>query len=398
MKIDYYNKPDKSLEELLEKYNGIFLIMEDVLESKRNYRFIYQDILDILKWGFEVKEIRTMPMSFKFRLEDEKMHTMEIRHLLSNLILWYAFVDMDRVELLDETFIYDFSQFNMSSIIQYIDNRILPLHEGDFISKNKIVDEISYNITAISNAFCLLMGMGISIYDIIQIEERNPEMTGLMFDSIDHNLQPTEIEAELERRTKNIINLINNDTEFNDLKPLFLSGKNLSESQFKEIIVKIGLKADINGHTIPMVIDANFLVTGLNKPSYIYINALSGRKALIMAKTQMSTPGAFSKKLNLVATSPSVLREDYEMCDSTAFIDYKINDDLFLLMLNGRYYYDTRGEMKLLNYQTDKHLIGKVVPFRSPETCNSKEGICKYCYGHLFEQNHSMFSVGSLAA
>lgn len=398
MKIDYYNKPEKSLEELLEKYDGIFLIMDDVLSSKRSYRIIYQDILDIFKWGFEVDEIRKKEISFKFREDDKKMYTMQMRHLLSNLVLWYSFVEMDNVELLDETYIYDFNEFNMGTLILYIDNRILPLHEGDFISKNKIVDEISYNITAISNAFSLLMGMGISIYDIIQIEKRNPEMAGLMFDDIDHDLQPIEIEEILNNRTKKIIDIICKDTEFNDLKPLFLSGKNISEAQFREIIVKIGMKADINGNTIPMVIDANFLVTGLNKPSYVYINALSGRKALIMAKTQMSTPGAFSKKLNMAATSPSVLRKDYEICDSTAYIEYKIVDDNFLLMLNGRYYYDTRGVMQQLDYEKDKHLIGKVLPFRSPETCNSKEGICKYCYGHLFEQNMSMFSEGSLAS
>ena len=84
--------------------------------------------------------------------------------------------------------------------MDYINNKILPYHE--FTSKNKLVDDICYNITAIANAFCLLMGMGISIYDIRQIEKRNPEMTGLIHGSIDPTAQPVEIEADLERRTK----------------------------------------------------------------------------------------------------------------------------------------------------------------------------------------------------
>lgn len=399
MSIDYYNKPTKSLDELLEKYNpGIYLILEDVLSSKRSHRFIYQDLLDILKWGFEIKEIRTMPIKFKIRQTDKIIRELEIRNFLSNLILWYPFVDMDRIEVLDESFIFDFTKFNMKYLIDFINNKILPYHEGEFTSKNKIVDDICYNITAIANAFCLLMGMGISIYDIRQIEKRNPEMTELIHGSIDNTSQPIEIEADLEKRTKRMIELIIHDTEFNDLKPIFLSGKNLSEAQFREIIIKIGLKADINGNTIPMAIDASFLVTGLNKPSYIYINALSGRKALILTKTQMSTPGAFSKKLNLLATSPGILRKDYEKCDSADFITYKINDDLFLKLLHGRYYYDKYGEMKQLDYLNDKDLIGKMIPFRSPCTCNSHDGICKFCYGHLFDINFDMFSVGSLAA
>ena len=48
MKINYDDKPKESLETLLEKYSGIFLILDDVLDSKKSYQFIYQDILDIL--------------------------------------------------------------------------------------------------------------------------------------------------------------------------------------------------------------------------------------------------------------------------------------------------------------------------------------------------------------
>lgn len=111
-----------------------------------------------------------------------------------------------------------------------------------------------------------------------------------------------------------------------------------------------------------------------------------------------SVPGAFSKKLNHVATSASYLRKDYEMCNSRFYITYKILDDNFLKLLNGRYYYDERGIMRKLNYKKDKHLIGKMVNFRSPATCASEDGICKYCYGHLYDINKDLFSVGSLAA
>ena len=111
----------------------------------------------------------------------------------------------------------------------------------------------------------------------------------------------------------------------------------------------------------------------------------------------MGKPGAFSKKLSYASIS-STLRDDLEMCDSIATIEYHILDDQFLKLLNGRYYYDERGNMHLLNADTDKHLIGKEVRFRSPLTCNSREGVCKYCYGHMFDINQSMFSSGTLAA
>lgn len=397
MKIDYYNKPTESFEALLDKFNpNIYLIMDDVLANPKSYQYIYQKLLDILKYGFEIEEIRKKPIRFKFHADDEKIHCLQLNNFLSNLILWYAFMDMDMQEVLDETYIFDFSKFTMNEIVNYINDRILPLHEGDFYAKNKVVDEIFYNITAISSAFCLLMGMSISIYDIIQAEKACPEISEIIFGKIDPTLQPTEIEAELDRRATRLIELFSQIDC--DLKPLLVSGKNISKGQFKEMFVKIGLKADIKGNTIPLLIDANLVVTGLNKPSYLYIEAGSARKSLIMQKQSMGDPGAFSKKINLLSTSASYLRKDHEPCNSSAFIEYRIKDDLFLKLLDKRYYYDKDGQLKLLQYPRDSHLIGKVVAFTSPCTCNSREGICEKCYGDLFTMNMDLFSVGSFAA
>lgn len=399
MKINYYDKPGESLEGLLTKYAPpITILVEELTSSPIGFRYVYQDLLDILKWAFEVKKIRTKKIQFVFHKDDKKVHTMQIRHFLSNMILWQAFIEMDCQNILDASYIFDFEHFNIDEISAYIDDKILPNHKGDFASRNKTVDEICYHITAISNAFCLLMGMSISIYDIQEAEKRNPEMSEIIFGGIDPALQPVEVEEELNRRTKKLIAIFSEDKMMNSLKPLFLSGKNLSNDQFKEMLVKIGLKSDINGNTIPVTIDANLMITGLNKPSYAYINSLSGRKALILTKTAISSPGAFGKKLNHLATSASYLRSDYEPCDSVHFVDYHIRDDLFLKTLNGRYYYNERGELHILSYSRDKHLIGKIVPFKSPCTCSSDDGICCQCYGELFDINRDLFSCGSLSS
>ena len=99
----------------------------------------------------------------------------------------------------------DFSNFTIKDIVSYLDDRVFPLYEGDFHGKNKIVDEVFHNIRAIANAFCLLMGMSISMYDIWQAEEQNPEISEIIFGKIDPSLQPTEIEQELDRRAGRLI-------------------------------------------------------------------------------------------------------------------------------------------------------------------------------------------------
>lgn len=398
MEIDYFGTPVRTEKELHAVYfNKKFcMIIEEVLESHSMYKMIFQDMLDILKYGFEIEDVRKHPIKFKFHATDKKTHTMQIRHLLSNMILWRAFIDIDKVELLDETFIYDVENFSPQSLKTYIDDMLLPIHDGDFASKNAMVDDICHSIVCISHAFCLLMGMSISIYDILQTEKRHPEITELIAGPVDQSLSPDEIEKSLNERTHQLTKILINDTENNDLKPLLI-GKNLKPASLREFIVKIGFKSDISGNTIPILIDSNFLLNGLAKPSSLYINALGGRKSLILTKTRMGEPGAFSKKLSQVTTSPSILGTE-ECCDSVGYIQYSIRDDAFLRLLNGRTYYDQYGSMHVLDYKKDKQLIGKIVPFRSPATCMGHDGICKACYGHLYELNKDMASVGCLAS
>ena len=288
MKIDYYHKPTDSLEVLLEKYNPnkMFLIIEDVLDDSRGYELVLQQLIDIMKLGFEVEEIRHRPVRFKFHKRDRKLMTLRLNNFISNLICWYAFMYMERTDVLDESYIIDFSQPNTTQVVvNFLEEKAFPYFEGDFHSQNKLCDEVFYNIRAVANAFCLLMGMSISLYDIWQAELKNPEITEIIFGSIDPNLQPSEIEKELTRRADRLIELF---SEVDcDLKPLLVSGKNISKNQFKEMFVKIGLKSDINENTIPYLIDTNLVVGGLSKPSYQYIEALSGRKALILQKKAM---------------------------------------------------------------------------------------------------------------
>ncbi len=398
MKINYTDAPQKSEAELLSKYtDDLYLILDDVLGSEAAYAMIFQDLLDILKYGFERKEIRHKIVRFKIHRDDNKYLSLTIPNFISNMILWRSFMDIDRQDILDESYVFNFRPFVMQQVVDYINDKILPIHPGDFYSMNKSVDEIWYAMIAISYAFTPLMGMGISNFDIMEMEERNPELTHLMNEDIDENMQPKEIEDSLKNRIHKIVDIIINDTGYNNFKPLYSAGNILSMGQSTEIWVRMGTKADIEGHTIPFPINTNFLSGGLTKAAYIFINALAGRRASILSKNEMSDPGSFSKRLNWICTPASFLRKDYEECDSFRPVLYNIRDERYLKCMNGRYYYDN-GKLKKVDYKKDTDLIGKVLPFRDPCTCNSKDGICHICYGDLFDINKDLFSVGSLAA
>lgn len=398
--INYFDPPITPKDTLFKTYFNpkLVLVMDEVLHDLNSYTVIFQDLLDIMKYAFEIDEVRHKTIKIKFRKNAKKTTEIEIRHLLSNLVLWKPFIEIDKVDLLDESFIFDFADFNIGKLQKYMNNMILKNHDGDFASKNSAINDICHSITNISHAFCLLMGLGVSLYDIHQIELRNPKAGEIMHGTIDVTKEPDEIERELSKRTSDLIDIITHDSVMNDMRPLFASGSGIKPAQFKELMVKIGFKADLSGNTIPIMINSSFLMDGLNKPSSYFINAMSGRKASLLSKISISRPGAFAKKLSQAVTSVGYLRNDNESCDTITTIHYTINDDQFLKMLNGRWYYDGRGNLTQLHYDTDKDLIGKTLEFRSPITCSSDDGVCKCCYGHLFETNRSMFSPGVLAS
>ncbi len=283
--IDFRNHPRKTEEELLRQYPpDLLLVMDQVLSSRKTFQMIFQDLIDMMKYGFEREEIRHRIIYYKFHKTDKISRAMQLNHLIANLIFWQPLITIDSVDVLDESWIFDLSHFNSKTLMNYINDKILQIYDTDYATKNAMVDDLYNYIISVSHAFCLLMGMGISLYDLHQLELRDPRVYHLMRDSVDESLEPHEIETILNERNKELIDHMVQDPIGNDYKPFFASGTGLKEAQFREYVVRIGFKADINGNTVPILINNNFLLHGLTKPSFFYMNALSGRKALILTK------------------------------------------------------------------------------------------------------------------
>ena len=62
--IDYKGHPKKPFKQLLHEYSSRYLVLDDVLADEDSYAYVYQDVLDILKYGLEFKNVREMPISF----------------------------------------------------------------------------------------------------------------------------------------------------------------------------------------------------------------------------------------------------------------------------------------------------------------------------------------------
>ena len=52
--------------------------------------------------------------------------------------------------------------------------------------------------------------------------------------------------------------------------------------QLREFTISEGLKPTLSGETIPKPIENSTILRGLDRPSYLYIDALGARKSLVI--------------------------------------------------------------------------------------------------------------------
>ena len=117
----------KNLERSIETLSEKTFFIPTILESEENFDDTETYLDNILKSGFEIKEIREAPVKFKFTLDGE-IHTMQIRRFYVNLLMWYPLTRMKKYDDIDESFIVtDFSAkgrakyFNEQIISKYIE-------------------------------------------------------------------------------------------------------------------------------------------------------------------------------------------------------------------------------------------------------------------------------------
>lgn len=266
----------------------VFLVHDMLLADSRNFRMYYKKFYRYMKQGFEREEVRTHPVKFKFTSNDaEPVKEMQIRHLLANMIFWQAFLKMDRVTDLCDAHIVNCFNMNQGYMKQWIDTMIIDPYRTQFTNKkmNRIIERIISRANKISQDFNLIMAMSISIHSFIKVAETNPEFNDIIRTKLPPGMQPKDIENmqnDLMVREINILKSVPND-----LQPMLHAGAGIKDKQLAEFSTVGGLKPDVNGNTIPIPINSNFLVGGLNNVTNYYVDSQAGRKSVILNKTSI---------------------------------------------------------------------------------------------------------------
>lgn len=164
--------------------------------------------------------------------------------------------------------------------------------------------------------------------------------------------------------------------------PLFIDDtytKILKPKQVEELYIHLGLTPD-GRNIVNIVMDGNGFNDGYKDPEAIYAAAIMARVPDLLNTEYMGVVGYFARNLWILTygtISPKVTD-----CGSKNPIPIVV-DEAALKMFDGRYYFtEKHGDRISMLHNTDKHLIGKQLWFRSPCTCNLNNDVCHVCYGN----------------
>jgi hypothetical protein len=388
----------KAIETMEMLSNKVFIIESFTLD-KETYTVFIETFYEYIKQGFEHKEFRTHPVYFKFfDREDEFIHSLELRHFVTNLMMWEPLIRLEKFNVMNTDYVVDCARMSSNLIKNYIDEMIIIPFRKEFGNRklNKIIHDMIHNLSRISNDFNVILGLSMNVETFIHMAEKNPRFNEIIRTKIDDSMQPKEIEAYIDSLMDEQIEILR--TEDNFLRPIIMSGTGIKAKQLAEFSINGGMKPDLHDNTIPIPINSNFIVGGLSNVTNYYLDSLGGRKSAIMNKTVMGKSGHFSRMVMLLASDVRLKKkgEGVEDCGTLYGVGINIRSAVHLHKLIGRYYRLPHvREYKVLR-GTEKHLIGMTVIFRSPARC-AGEKLCKKCYGEMYYTNRDIKSVGGYA-
>lgn len=382
----YTYLPTVRIRDDVAKLTRPLYVIHECMEDEEEYDDLVEEIYGIVMACFEVKECRDYPIKFKFYERSKEIYTLPLRHFLVNLFFWRPLTEVHAwTGIMNEDFIFDCNDVCKKKLNRYLNEypiRTLINHNIKNDVMNKKISETLYGLTRVASDFSNIICLTFGIETFIDMYNRSERYRELMSTSYPDTMQPSEIEAEQDRRTQEVMDIFKNDPG-NPIGMIFASGTGIKPKQFCEFTVNAGLNPDIYGKTIPHPVNTNTLM-GVRTPSDYLVSASGARKSQIMNKKVMGKAGYFGKIVLLLAlTLPlSKVRHD---CGSKLLIPKFIKDKKTLEKYSGRYFRTSDPDSKLRSLvpKRDGDMIGKTIYLRSPMTCcnNFEEGVCHVCYG-----------------
>lgn len=272
----------KDANEMKQRVRPLYII-SDYLVNPDVYEEFQEGIYTLIKGSIEHKECREYPIKFKFYVTDVETHELELRHFVVNLFLWYPLSLLDGIKVIDKSFIMNCpSEINSKGLPNYINNKIiLTLREYNLSRRdiNKSVSNVMHNLRRISIDFSIILGLTINAEMFMDLFQNNQRFAEIMLTTFDDNEQPSDIEHKLAELMHEEIDILKSQKN-NHVGVILRAGTGIKDKQLSECTINGGLKPDLAGNTIPIVMNSNTMIGGLQKVSTLNIDAKAARKSL----------------------------------------------------------------------------------------------------------------------
>lgn len=358
-----------------------------------NYYDHFNGITNILRDGIEIEKIQNSKV---FVLIEGEEIPFTLTEYWINLMFWTIAIYTETP--ITKNHIFDTRAITKSYIKSYFDKIIKLIgNTVDFITLNNLIDEAIYKIKYV-NDFAMYLSNSLNFKDTIDLMNQHQEFNDAMH--VDLSNVPIEDVIKVGMDYTNI--QVKYITESDHcLKDSFISGEAINKKQYREVATSVGTKPDGRGSVYPYIINNSFMNGGVNTPESLFIDSSVGRIAQILQKMNVGISGSFARLLETNNLDTFFNPDENYSCNTKNYITITIKDATWLKLYDKRFYkFKENGPEYLLNFDTDKELIGQTLLFRSPITCESYAngtGICRKCYGNLYYTNKDI-NPGKIAA
>ena len=234
---------------------------------------------------------------------------------------------------------------------------------------------------------CYPQAFTLSLQDISNLANRNPEFNKLLHVHLNENMSIEDTEKNIVQAQKDIERIITSD-KHNELYPYIMSNK-LNKVQLAQILYQAGYRSDIDKKLLPKPTNTSFL-NGYQTASHYINECMVGRDAELTKKNIVRKSGDFSRKTDLLTINLHI-NYDVEDCGTLHTVFFDVKTPFHLRMILSKYIVLENGKLHEVT-DKDTDLIGKRVRLRSHICCalnnvrdnpngDGKEYVCKTCYG-----------------
>ena len=377
----------KSVKDLVPLLREEYII-QDYIQVKQRYNELYDNIKNIVRGCFHIRECREYPIVIRFYATDENTVNIQLRHFLVYLILWMPLCEIPDKHIINDTYIMDAE--DTPQVSKFINTKILKVLKASRLKStviNRSCEMVMNELRGISIDFSNIMGLTFGAEHFIDMYNKK-KYRDIMECNYDDCTQPIEIEEKQNKLESKLIKLLMEDKK-NPVGIILRANTGIKHKQLFEFMGAITLKPTIMGEVITRPISTSTLIGGLRTPGDYFIDASGGQKSLIMNKKMMGNAGYFGKIVLEMAKTLKVSKKVYD-CDSHHYVKYHIYNKKYLEKLNGKYYVlDPEDEdLLLLDAEEDTHLIGRDIYARSAITCACGQNhVCPTCMGTIMNLN-----------